>query len=127
MTKQVVMMSEPFDNVTPKDVRKWLKEGNYSEKSLAVALACAHNKFWWVEDDLYDYEENSEEYKSVLKVVNSWGELIKEIEKRISFILKKEGVHIPKKVTILSIKTLVPFMDRNGYYDGDGWWIEKED
>ena len=126
MIKQVVMMSEPFDNVNPNDIREWLKEENYSEKSLAVALALVNNKFWWIEDDLYDYEEDSKEYEEIFAVVDSWGKLMKEVEKKIYGILRKERIYVPKKEQG-SIRSLIPFMSRNGYYDAGGWWIEKDD
>ncbi len=125
MTKQVIMMSEPFDNVTPNDVREWLKEENYSERSLAVALACANNKFWWIEDDLYDYEEDSKEYEEIWEIVDSWEKLMKDVQKKIYGVLRKKRIYVPKKKQG-SLRSLIPFMSRNGYYDGGGWWIEKD-
>ena len=119
------MMSEPFDNVTPNDIREWLKEENYSEKSLAVALACAHNKFWWIEDDLYDYEEDSKEYEEIWEIVDSWGKLMKDVQKKIYGVLRKKRIYVPKKKQG-SLRSLIPFMSRNGYYDAGGWWIEKD-
>ena len=119
------MMSEPFDNVNPNDIIKWLKEENYSEKSLAVALACADNKFWWIEDDLYDYEEDSKEYEEILAIVDSWGKLMKYVEKKIYGVLRKKRIYVPKKKQG-SLRSLIPFMSRNGYYDAGGWWIEKD-
>lgn len=118
-------MSEPFDNVTPNDVREWLKEENYSERSLAVALACANNKFWWIEDDLYDYEEDSKEYEEIWEIVDSWEKLMKDVQKKIYGVLRKKRIYVPKKKQG-SLRSLIPFMSRNGYYDGGGWWIEKD-
>ena len=36
--------------------------------------------------------------------------------------LQSEGVSIPQagRIAVLS-----PFMERNGFYDGDGWWIAQ--
>ena len=57
----VLMMSEPIPNKTPTDVRIYFSERE-TEKDLADAFAIASNKFWWVEDNEYDYEEGTPEY-----------------------------------------------------------------
>ena len=53
-------------------------------------------------------------------------DLMKEVEKKIYGILRKERIYVPKKEQG-SIRSLIPFMSRNGYYDAGGWWIEKDD
>ena len=39
-------------------------------------------------------------------------------------ILKDEGVAIPEKGRI---RVLIPFMERNGFSDGNGWWYPMPD
>lgn len=115
------MGSDPAPDMLPDDVRA--KYGSApDEKHLAEAFALVHNKFYWVEDEIYDYEEGTPEYQAAYDITTAWGELMDYYEKQIFSILKKEGIEIPSTG---QIKILVPFMDRNGYLDGNGWWIPK--
>lgn len=117
-----VMMSEPIPNLSTEDVRNWLDENN-NEQNLATAYALAHNKAWWVEDDVYDYEEGTEEYKKACQITDEWFSFMDELGERILDILRSEGVEIPETG---QIEVLEPFMKRYGYFDGNGWWIKKK-
>ena len=119
----VIMASEPIPNKTPTDVRGCFAERK-SERDLADAFAIASNKFWWVEDNVYDYEEGTPEYISACAITDEWGALMDEYEERIFVILRNEGVEIPETGRI---KVLEPFMKRNGYRDGNGWWIKNKE
>ena len=119
----VIMASEPTPDITPTDVRNYFAKRK-TEKDLADAFAIASNKFWWVEDDVYDYEEGTPEYEAARVIVDEWGALMDEYEERIFVILRSEGVVIPEAGRI---KVLEPFMKRNGYRDGNGWWIKDKD
>ena len=120
MNDIVIMASEPIPNKTPTDVRNCFAERK-TEKDLADAYAISHNKFWWVEDDVYDYEEGTPEYEAARVIVDEWGALMDEYEERIFMVLRSEGITIPKTGRI---NVLNPFMKRNGYFDGNGWWIK---
>lgn len=116
-----VMVNEPCPGMTAEDFRS--KYANMtSEKELADAYAIASNQFWWVEDDLYDYDEGTPEYKSALDNVVSWKKILQEYENEVFAILKSESVAIPDTGRI---KVLIPFMERNGYADRSGWWIKE--
>ena len=119
----VIMASEPIPNKTPTDVRGYFAERK-SERDLADAFAITSNKFWWVEDNVYDYEEGTPEYIAACAITDEWGALIDEYEERIFMILRNEGVEIPETERI---KVLEPFMKRNGYRDGNGWWIKNKE
>ena len=119
----VIMASEPIPNKTPTDVRGYFAERK-SERDLADAFAIASNKFWWVEDNVYDYEEGTPEYIAARAITDEWGALMDEYEERIFMILRNEGVEIPETGRI---KVLEPFMKRNGYRDGNGWWIKNKE
>jgi hypothetical protein len=43
-----------------------------------------------------------------------------EMQDRIFDILKTEHIHIPRTG---QRDVLKPFMERNGYYNGNGWWV----
>ena len=119
----VIMASEPTPDMTPTDVRNYFAKRK-TEKDLADAFAIASNKFWWVEDNIYDYEEGTPEHRLAREITDEWGSLMYEYEERIFVILRSEGVVIPETGRI---KVLEPFMKRNGYRDGNGWWIKDKD
>lgn len=90
---------------------------------MAKAFAAASNKFWWVEDNIYDYPEGTPEHQEACRITDAWGAVMDELEHEIFAILRREGVEIPKTGRI---GVLVPFMERNGYCDRGGWWVPKK-
>ena len=115
----IVMDREPIPELSPEDVRAWFAL-HQDENGLAKAFAAVSNKFWWVEDNEYDYEKGTSEYEEAVRITDAWGVLMDELKNRIFDILKTEHVTIPETG---QIDVLKPFMERNGYYDGNGWWI----
>lgn len=115
-----IMGKEPLPNTTPADIRAKYCE-KLTEKDLADAFAVSSNQFWWVADNVYDYENDTPEYKTACEITDAWGELMDDYESQIFSILKSEGVIIPQTGQIAVLK---PFMMRNGYIDGQGWWIK---
>lgn len=116
-----IMAREPIPDMSPTEVRTYFSD-KHSEKDLADAYAITQNKFWWIEDKEYDYEDGTPEYKAACAISDEWCELMKEYESKIFEILRSEGITIPE---IGSIAVLAPFMERHGYFDGNGWWIKK--
>ena len=116
------MASDPLPDKTPDQIKKMYEENN-SIENLVDLYAMANNKFWWIEDDLYDYDVNSNEYKDLRKIVDSWWNLVKMFENEIFKILEKEGIETPKTGTI---EVLRPFMKKYHYLDGNGWWIKEK-
>ena len=45
------------------------------------------------------------------------------LKDKIFAVLVNEEITIPKTG---QITVLIPFMERNGYYEGNGWWFLKE-
>ena len=118
----IVMAKEPVPNMNAAEVKAYF-ENKHTEKDLADAYAIAHNKFWWVEDNEYDYQEGTPEHIAACAITDEWGSLMDEYKLKIFEILKNEGIDIPETA---QIKVLAPFMVRNGYADGNGWWIKQE-
>lgn len=118
----VIMASEPIPDMSPAEVRNCFV-GKQTEKDLADAFAMSSNKFFWVEDNIYDYEEGSEEYVAACAITDEWCALMDEYEEKIFAILRSEGIAIPQTGRIHVLK---PFMKRNGYVDGNGWWVKAE-
>ena len=73
----VIMESEPIPNKTPTDVRNYFI-GRNTEKDLADAFVIVSNKFWWVEDNEYDYEEGTPEHIAACAITDEWGALMDE-------------------------------------------------
>ena len=116
------MANEPVPNMNAAELRQYYAD-KQGEQDLADAYAIAHNKFWWVEDDEYDYEKGTPEYSAARAVTEEWCALMDEYRERIYTLLKSEGVVVPYDGRI---EGLEPFMARHGYINGDGWWIKEE-
>ena len=78
------------------------------------------------QDDLYDYEEESEEYIRVKEIVEAWGEMMDLLDKKIMVAAKEEGLLAERQPNSGTVKQLESFMKKYGYKDGDGWWIKLE-
>lgn len=121
MNDIVILASEPLESFLPDDVKVWL-EKNYSEQHLADAFAGVSNKTTWL---MHDADEDL----TVLEKLEKWHELYEELYSKIFEILKEENIsknthHILEGGTHYIVK---PFMEKYGYRDGSGWWVEKEE
>lgn len=121
MLKYIIANCTP--NLTAAEVKAYFTD-KHTEKDLADAFAIVHNKFWWVEDNEYDYEDGTPEHKAARATTDEWGALMDEYKKQIFEILINEGVAIPSTG---QIKVLELFMARYGYANGNGWWIEEKE
>ncbi len=119
----VILASEPMPNKSIDDMRREVEEIS-SAQELADAYANVHNKFWFIEDDLYDYDENTPEYKEVCEKVDSWGELMDSLTQRIIKAASDEGLLAEHLLDSGIVKQLEPFMSKYGYRIGSGWWVE---
>lgn len=116
------MGGEPLKGISPSEF-KCRVEPFTTTQDLADAFAATSNEFWWVEDNEYDFEKETEEYKRAVALTDEWGALLDKYEEMIFEILRGEGVEIPPTGRIV---VLVPFMKRYGYDDMGGWWIKSE-
>ncbi len=122
MTKDTfVMCGDPSLDLTIEKVKEIFDEIS-TETELADLFAVVHNKAWWIEDEMYDFDEGTEEYIKAVERTNMWFSLADKLKDEIFCILKTEGVEIPAKGQIV---VLEPFMKRNGFRDGQGWWIKE--
>lgn len=115
-----VMCSEPSPDLTAESVEKAIGEIK-TESELATLFAVVSNKAWWILDEEDDFDEETEEYRQVIEKTDLWFSLADKLLGRIFDILRAEGVEIPDKKQIV---VLGPFMKRNGFKDGQGWWIK---
>ena len=119
----VILASEPC-SLSPEEVLE-LYEKDKSEAMLAKCLAAASNQTGWIGHDLDD--EDCTEYTREL--FESWWTLYKRLVSDIRDILIKENNNGMNHV-IENIGThymVKPVMERNGFRDGCGWWVPKDE
>ena len=115
------MCGEPSPELTIEEANTLFCEIK-TEKDIANLFAVVENKAWWVEDEQYDFELGTKEHKKARKKTIEWFSLADKLKDMIFDILKSEGVEIPDEGQIV---VLEPFMKRNGFKDGRGWWIKE--
>ena len=116
----VVMGSEPSPELTIDMAYESYGDAG-TEQALADVYSVIENKAWWIADDEYDYKEGTKEHKQACEVTDKWFAIADKIKCDIYEILRAEGVEIPQSG---QIAVLEPFMKRNGYRNGNGWWIK---
>jgi len=119
----VVMGGDPAKELTIETAEKLCSEIG-TEQELASLYATISNKAWYIEDNIYDFEKNTDEYKAVCTITERWFALEEKLRARIFDILITEGVAIPQKGYN---QILIPFMKRNGFLDMGGWWIAEDE
>ena len=115
------MCGEPSPDLTIENANQLFDEIE-TEKDIADLFAIVENKAWWIEDEQYDYDVDTEEYKVVREKTRMWFSLADKLKEKIFDLLKSENVEIPDKGQIV---VLEPFMKRNGFINGSGWWIKE--
>jgi len=121
----VIMISPPLKGYIPNDVREWLSHNN-TENGLAEAFANVSNLVGWLGHELCDPDnpyiaKTEEAYKE-------WDVLETALRDRIFTVLQEENAS-GKYNHMISIQggwhyVVLPFMERNGYRDGCGWWVK---
>lgn len=115
-----VMCGEPSANLTTEGVEQAIGKIK-TELELATLFAAVENKAWWIEDEEYDFDQETEEYKKIKEKTDLWFALADKLRNRIFAVLQTEGIEIPdtKQIAVLEL-----FMKRNGFKNGQGWWIK---
>ncbi len=118
----VIMGGDPLPDKSLEEM--WVIAKNYSStQELVDAYTKAHNKFWWVEDDEYDFEEGTEEHKKARAITDAWGELMDFFRERVIACAIEEGLFAERQPDSGLVKQLEAFMKKYGYRDGRGWWV----
>ena len=118
----IIMNADPLPDVTLDGM--WTVAKHYSTtQELVDAYANAHNKFWWVEDDEYDFEEGTEEHKKACAVTDAWEQVMDYLEERVITCAIEEGLFAERQPDSGLVKQLETFMEKYGYRDGRGWWV----
>ena len=116
----VAMPREPLPDCTPDAMRLWLQDHS-GESNLAMAYATAHNQTGWLMHELGGTSDPEFE-----KRYASWSKLESELCQRIIDILEIENpeeIAQRKSAGKGTHYVINPFMLRNGFSDGSGWWM----
>ena len=120
-----VMASERLEGYSADDYSE-LCNSTLNEAELAILYAEASNKTGWLMHDLDDEEADI----NTERVYREWCAIEEELRSRIISIIEQEN---PEEISsqISSGQgyyyIVEPFMLRNGFVDGNGWWIRYED
>ena len=120
----VILAGDPMPDISAKDMQQIISLLETTQE-LVDAYVNIHNKFWFIEDDLYDYEKGTEEYERVRSVVAAWGNIMDELDKRVMQSADEEGLLTEWQPGSGTVKQLEGFMDKYGYRNGCGWWVKK--
>ncbi len=101
------MSGRPLRDITVEEL--WKIAMNYkTTQKLVDAYADAHNKFWLIEDEIYDYEENSAEYKQTEMKIDSWEKIYDYLEGKVVACAKEEA---KLKVLLIDCKLIMNSLD----------------
>lgn len=114
-----ILYQEPLTNHTPAEALQWLNSVS-TEKAIAAAYAVVSNHVGRLTHEADEDDHWTEE------AYEAWCEVEEAIYRRIWDLLKAENDSGAANHTLSGIGThfiVKPFMLRNGYRDGSGWWI----
>ncbi|MBO4457856.1 MAG: hypothetical protein J5802_09060 [Butyrivibrio sp.] len=121
----VILDGASMKDISIEDMKKII-EAVKTTQELVDAYATVNNIWPIKEDETYDYEEGTEEYEKACSESDAWWSLLEELEKRAIKVALEEGLIDESMKDEGTFYKLERFMNKYGYYDGSGWWIEKD-
>lgn len=118
-----VIQKEPIAGYTPAEALKWFAAVS-NEKTVAAVHAVVANHVGLLGHELDESDPWIEE------AYDAWCDVENATYQRIWNILKVENDSDKANHTLSGIGAyyiVKPFMLRNGYRDGNGWWIENDE
>ena len=118
-----IIQQEPLTNHTPAEALQWFASMT-DEHTIAAAHAVVSNHVGSLRHELDEDDPWIEE------AYDAWREVEEVIYQRIWTLLKTENDLGITNHTLSGIGTYYiakPFMLRNGYRDGSGWWIAENE
>ena len=97
-----------------------------SMQELIDEYAAVHNKFWFMENNINNYEENTEECRRVCRECGEWAEIMNTLFHRVMEEGDKEGFLYDFQPEKRYIKQLTRIMGMFGFGDVSGWWLVCE-
>ena len=121
----VILDGASMNDISIEDMKKIIADVKTTQK-LVDAYATVNNIWPIKEDETYDYEEGTKEYEEACSISDAWSDLLEELEKRAIKVALEEGLIDESMKDEGTFYQLESFMNKYGYYDGSGWWIEKD-
>lgn len=118
----VVMCKEPLPDISPKEMWSIYSQLKKTQE-IVNTFAAASNEFWWIEDNVYDYEEGTEDYKEACRITYEWKELLDYLEDKVVQRAKEEKLMKRDEKYPRAISSLSPNMEKYGYQNKQGWWV----
>ena len=129
MTEIIALCSEPLDGFSPTQVRSMF-ERYTSDDAVAAILAGVSNEVGWLMHELDDPGNDEESVSTYRYVFHSWYALERDLVAEVIRRLEGENQTTGTKYLTSGIGThyiIKPFMERNGFVDGAGWWIKEHE
>ena len=116
----MILTQEPFVGSMPQDILKMICN-DMPESLLALLMAEVSDK---VGSIMHQADDHSDPW--VVYALDQWETVASVLRDRIFSILISEGIltERPKQGWYSAI---IPFMERNGYHDGCGWWVREDE
>ena len=117
----LILTAEPFLGFMPADLRSWLQD-HHEDNDLATALAAVNNHVGLLGHELDEVDDNW-----LLYAFEAWWELEKELYDLVIGSMQQANIRGEAHYNMdqKGLHCLVmPFMERNGYKDGSGWWVQ---
>ena len=122
----VILAGDPMPGTGVEEMEEIIAQIS-TTRELVDTYVSVHNKFWFIEDDLYDHEVGTEAYEQVRSIVDAWRGMWLDLERRVMETAEREGLLAERRPDTGTIKQLEAFMEKYGYRDGRGWWVESHE
>lgn len=120
----LILTTEPFVGFMPSDLRMWLTDHN-TDADLASALAEVNDHAGLLGHELDEVED-----RWLLYAFEAWCEVELELYDLIFESMKQSNQRGETKYNLTQeglYYRVKPFMERNGYQDGSGWWVKSKE
>jgi len=119
----LILTAAPFVGFMPKDLQEWIKN-NHTDPDLATALAEVNNHVGLLGHELDEVDDPwlvyafDAWYEIELELYDLIFESMRKSNQRseTDYNLNQEGLYYRVK----------PFMEKNGFQDGAGWWVKSD-
>lgn len=120
----LLLTTSPFVGFMPADLQEWLKS-HHADSDLATALAEVNNHVGLLGHELDEVND-----PWLIYAFEAWYEIELELYDLI-FESMRESNQRGETSYSLSQESLyyrvAPFMEKNGFQDGAGWWVKSDE
>ena len=119
----LILTKEPFAGFMPADLRAWLQDHN-KDADLATALTEVSNHTGRLGHELDEVNDCW-----LIYAHDEWWELEKELYNLIISSMRQANLRGEENYDLERgglYNIVKPFMEKNGFADGSGWWLPRE-